>query len=62
MEKRSESERALARLGVQEIEERLEISPVLAVDDPVPADPEDGGCCCNYTCKVTPIDPGTLRW
>jgi hypothetical protein len=62
METRHDTERTLARLGIEEIEERLEISPVIAGDQPVPEDPGDGGCCCSYTCKLTSIDPSTLRW
>jgi hypothetical protein len=62
MRNRSEKSVAgtLARLGVEEVSERLEISPLLATDDPAPEDPDDGDCCCRCVCKLVPIDlPGS---
>jgi hypothetical protein len=45
----------LARLGVEELEERLEMSPLLAGGDLQEADRLTGGHCC--TCKITPNPP-----
>jgi len=58
MEKRSERNvsATLARLGVEEVSERLEISPLLVGDEPVPDDPEGGDCCCRCVCKLVPIE------
>ena len=51
--------RTLARLGIEEVAERLEISPLLAGDEPAPDDPDDG-CCCKCVCKLAPIElPGS---
>ena len=61
MKKRSERNpaRALARLGVEEVAERLEISPLLVSEDPTPEEPDDG-CCCRCVCKLVPIElPGS---
>jgi len=52
-------EQTLARLGIEEVTERLEMSPLLA-SDVVPEEPDDGDCCCKCVCKWTPIDlPGS---
>lgn len=48
--KHRELETAFARLGIVELEERLEVSPLLA------ADPEDGGGCCSHFCDCR-VDP-----
>ncbi len=58
MKKRSERNvtATLARLGVEEVSERLEISPLLTTDEPVPEDPEDSDCCCRCVCKLVPIE------
>lgn len=44
----------LARLGIEEVAERLEISPLLAADDDTSDD--DDGVCCKCVCKYTPIE------
>ncbi len=52
----------LARLDIQEVTERLEISPLLAADDTTPGDGDDGDCCCRCVCKLVPIElPGMPR-
>lgn len=49
----------LARLGIEEVTERLEISPLLAADDTTPDD--DVGPCCSCVCKYVPIElPGSV--
>lgn len=55
----SSVERTLERLGVEELEERLELTPVLAPG----GETVDGeGCCCNLcTCKVEPM-PQDMSW
>ena len=58
-------ERTLARLGIEELEERLELAPVVATDDVVPGD-ENDGCCRNFCiCDViwpkAPEYPGDIR-
>ena len=61
MKNRSERNvtRSLAKLGIEEVAERLEISPLLVGEEPVPEDPDDG-CCCNCVCRLVPIElPGS---
>jgi hypothetical protein len=41
----------LERLGIEEIEERLEASPI------VPPDAVDADCCARYNCDFRPIVP-----
>ena len=45
-----ELEAKFARLGIAELEERLEISPLLA------SDPEGGSGCCSHFCDCR-VDP-----
>ena len=60
MTDKTELEASLARLGIRELEERMEISPLLA--DTGTMDKELPGICC--TCKIPdPFGPdGTLPW
>jgi len=63
MKKRSERNvaRTLARLGVEEVAERLEISPLLSGEDPVISEPAEGHCC-SCVCKLVPVElPGSVR-
>ena len=46
-------EETLARLGVEEVVERLEVSPIMLADT-VPDEPADD-CCCRCVCTWTPI-------
>ncbi|MFO7608065.1 MAG: hypothetical protein R6X35_02530 [Candidatus Krumholzibacteriia bacterium] len=46
-------EASLARLGVHELEERLELSPLLAAADVQDTD----ACRCECVCDDTPDDP-----
>lgn len=46
-------EASLARLGVHELQERLELSPLLAAADVQDAD----ACRCECVCDDTPDDP-----
>jgi hypothetical protein len=54
-------EQTLARLGIEEVTERLEMSPLLA-SDVVPEDPDDCDCCCRCVCKYVPIDMPGSAW
>jgi len=52
----TELETSLARLGIRELEERMEISPLLTDTGTVGTDRDPGGICC--TCKIpNPFDP-----
>ena len=46
-------EASLARLGVRELEERMELSPLLAAADVQDSD----ACTCSCVCDDTPDDP-----
>jgi len=57
-------EETLQRLGIEELEERLELSPIVAAGGDVPVDAD--GCCSNLcTCEVTVpmqvLDPTRYR-
>ncbi len=49
----AEVQETLARLGIEEVTERLEISPLLASDDGALEDPTP---CCHCVCKYVPIE------
>jgi hypothetical protein len=46
-------EAGLARLGVHELEERLELAPLLAPDAPIGTE----ACHCSCSCDDLPYDP-----
>lgn len=48
-------EETLQRLGIEELEERLELSPVVAADGDLPID--DGGGCCRNFCQCEVVLP-----
>lgn len=52
--RRPSVEETLARLSVEELEERLEVSPLLAGGDVQDVSRTEGHCC---TCKVNPDPP-----
>lgn len=50
-------EASLARLGVRELEERMELSPLLTAGDVQDSD----FCQCSCTCEDLPPDPDMLE-
>jgi hypothetical protein len=56
-EQRQHLEDTLARLGIEEIEERMEVSPLLLGDDlqALTRDPDGDWICCS--CKMDPNPP-----
>jgi protein tyrosine phosphatase (PTP) superfamily phosphohydrolase (DUF442 family) len=52
-----ELEQALERLGLEEIEERLEVSPLLAVADSQGLEREGYSCCCKVPPDPEEDDP-----
>ncbi len=52
-------EETLRRLGIEELEERLELSPVIASDGDTPGD--DGGGCCRQFCQCEVVLPEQLK-